>query len=81
MAFALRRQRSESEARMFTTTVRFNGCSGFELLKSLAAAKCCSLSIDPEVVQIEFALAGAISPGPDAAAADCITAESMCNVC
>ena len=42
VAFDFFRQRSFSEARMLTTTVRLSGCSGLEVLKSLAAARCCS---------------------------------------
>ena len=73
VAFCLRRQRSESEARMLITTVRLSGCSGLEVLKSLAAARCWSLLSTGMLVG-----AGAMSgPGPEAAAADCMTAGSM----
>lgn len=38
------RQRSASDARMLTTTVRLSGWSGELVLKSLAWCRCCSLS-------------------------------------
>lgn len=45
VAFCLRRQRSDSDARMFTTTVRERGCSGLLVWNSLETARDCSLSI------------------------------------
>ena len=83
VAFCLRRQRSESEARMLITTVRLSGCWGLEVLKSLAPARCCSLSMAaPVPCAIAPDGAGAMKgPGPPAAAADCMMAGSMCRVC
>lgn len=64
--FALRRQRSSSDARMVATTVRLSGWSGLIVLKSLASdigesAACAALIVAR--ASMAFAVAGKFVPG------------------
>ena len=63
---ALRRQRSSSDERMVATTVRFNGCSGLIVLKSLAASSGESAACAALIVAIASRPPG-VEAGPEGA--------------